>query len=78
MSRAVLSTNVVIETALFKLTLPPIENPPLPRPKPSLLDAIDDTPAVMISAFRRQHGEDSVVINAALTRVAQEQANAMD
>src|SRR5262249_9126814 len=34
-------------------------------------------PAVLISAFRHQHGEDSVLINAALTRVAQEQANAM-
>ena len=32
---------------------------------------------MLISAFRHQHGEDSVVINAALTRVAQEQANAM-
>ena len=36
-----------------------------------------DNPAVLISAFRHQHGEDSVVISAALTRVAQEQANAM-
>jgi uncharacterized protein YkwD len=32
---------------------------------------------VLISAFRHQHGEDPVVINAALTRIAQEQANAM-
>ena len=55
----------------------PIENPPLPRPKPSLLDATGDDPAVLISAFRHQHGEDPVVINAALTRIAQEQANAM-
>jgi uncharacterized protein YkwD len=55
----------------------PIENPPLPRPKPSLLDATGDDPAVLISAFRHQHGEDSVVISAALTRIAQEQANAM-
>jgi uncharacterized protein YkwD len=55
----------------------PIENPPLPRPKPSLLDATGDNPAVPISAFRHQHGEDSVVISAALTRIAQEQANAM-
>src|SRR5262249_54527286 len=51
----------------------PIENPPLPRPKPPLLAATDDNPAVLISEFRHQHGEDSV---AALTRVAQEQANA--
>jgi uncharacterized protein YkwD len=55
----------------------PIENPPLPRPRPSLLDAIGDNPAVLISAFRHQHGEDSVVISATLTRIAQEQANAM-
>jgi hypothetical protein len=45
----------------------PIENPPLPRPKPSLLDATGDNPAVLISAFRHQHGEDSVVISAALS-----------
>jgi uncharacterized protein YkwD len=32
---------------------------------------------VLISAFRHQHGEDSVVISAALARIAQEQANAM-
>jgi uncharacterized protein YkwD len=55
----------------------PIENPPLPRPKPPLLDITGDNPAVLISAFRHQHGEDSVVISAALTSVAQEQANAM-
>jgi hypothetical protein len=48
----------------------PIENPPLPRPKPPLLDATGDNPAVLISAFRHQHGEDSVVISAALTRIA--------
>jgi len=42
-----------------------------------LLDATGDNPAVLISAFRHQHGEDSVVISAALTRIAQEQANAM-
>ena len=58
-------------------TATPIENPPLPRPKPSSLDATGDDPAVLISAFRHQHGEDPVVINAALTRIAQEQANAM-
>ena len=55
----------------------PIENPPLPRPKPSLLDATGDNPAVLISLFRHQHGEDPVVVSAALTRIAQEQANAM-
>jgi hypothetical protein len=30
----------------------PIETPPLPRPKPSSLDATGDDPAVLISAFR--------------------------
>jgi uncharacterized protein YkwD len=55
----------------------PIENAPLPRPKPSLLNATGDNPAVLISAFRHQNGEDSVVISVALTRIAQEQANAM-
>ena len=90
MSRAVLSTNVAIvlialissahadeQNLTVQTDTAPIENPPLPRPKPSLLDATGETPAVLISAFRHQHGEDSVVINAALTRVAQEQANAM-
>src|SRR5689334_22945537 len=55
----------------------PIENPPLPRPKPPLFATTDDNPAVLISAFRHQHGEGSVVISAALNRVAQEQADAM-
>jgi uncharacterized protein YkwD len=55
----------------------PIENPPLPRPRPLLLDATGDNPAVLISAFRHQHGEDSVFISADLTHIAQEQANAM-
>ena len=54
-----------------------IENPPLPRPKPSLLDVTGENPAVLISAFRHQHGEGSVAISAALTGIAQEQANAM-
>mgnify|MGYP003694428665 CR=1 FL=1 len=50
--------------------------PPLPRPKPSLHYATGDNPAALISAFRHQHGEGSVAIDR-LTRVAQEQANAM-
>ena len=73
--KKLLSINVVI--VLVALILPahadeqntalqtdtaPIENPPLPRPKPSLLDATGDDPAVLISAFRHQHGEDSVVL----------------
>ena len=31
----------------------PIENPPLPRPRPLLLDVTGDNPAVVISAFRK-------------------------
>jgi uncharacterized protein YkwD len=90
MSRAVLSTNVAIvlialissahadeQNLTVQTDTAPIENPPLPRPKPSLLDATEETSAVLISAFRHQHGEDSVVISAALTRIAQDQANAM-
>jgi uncharacterized protein YkwD len=64
---AVTSTIVPTDTA-------PIEAPPLPRPKPSVTG---DNPAALISAFRHQHGEGSVAISPALTRVAQEQANAM-
>jgi uncharacterized protein YkwD len=55
----------------------PVENPPLPRPKPVSLDVTGENPAVLISAFRHQHGEGSVTISAALTGIAQEQANAM-
>ena len=55
----------------------PIEALPLPRPKPSLHYVTGDNPAALISAFRHQHGEGSVAISPALTRVAQEQANAM-
>ena len=58
-------------------TATPIENPPLPRPKPSLHDVTGNTPAILISAFRHQHGEESVAISPVLTRIAQEQANAM-
>ena len=65
------------QNATLQTDTTPIENLPLPRPKPSLLDATGDNPAVLISAFRHQHSENSVVINAALTRIAQEQANAM-
>jgi hypothetical protein len=52
----------------------PIENPPLPRPRPLSLDVTGDNPAVLISTFRHQHGEGSVAISAALTGIAQEQA----
>jgi hypothetical protein len=55
----------------------PIEEPPLPRPKPLLHDIPTDNPAMLISAFRHQNGEGSVAISAAFVRIAQEQANAM-
>ena len=58
-------------------TATPIENPPLPRPKPSIPDVTDENPTILISAFRHQHGEESVAISPVLTRIAQEQANAM-
>ena len=54
----------------------PIKTPlPRPKPRPSLM--LTEETSVLISAFRHQHGEDSVVISAALTRIAQDQANAM-
>ena len=58
-------------------TATPIENPPLPRPKPSIDDVTDENPTTLISSFRHQHGEESVAISPALTRIAQEQADAM-
>ncbi len=65
------------QNATVQTDTAPIENPPLPRPKPSLLDATGDNPAVLISAFRHQNGEESVAISSALTRIAQQQADAM-
>ena len=65
------------QNATVQIDTAPIENPPLPRPRPSLHDVIGDNPAALISAFRHQHGEESVTISPALTRIAQEQANAM-
>ena len=50
---------------------------PLPRPRPSLRDTVGENPVVLISAFRQQHGEGPVAISGMLTRIAQEQANAM-
>ena len=55
----------------------PIESPPLPRPRPPLRDTVADGAAALISAFRQQHGVGSVAVSDALTRIAQEQANAM-
>jgi uncharacterized protein YkwD len=49
----------------------------LPRPKPSWHDVTGNTPAILISAFRHQHGEEPVAISPVLARIAQEQANAM-
>jgi Cysteine-rich secretory protein family len=54
-----------------------IEQPPLPRPKPSSILPIGGDSAMLISAFRHQNGEESVVFSPVLTRIAQEQANAM-
>src|SRR5215831_9260893 len=50
---------------------------PLPRPRPPLRDAAGENPVMLISAFRQQHGEGPVAISGMLTRIAQEQANAM-
>lgn len=63
--------------ATVQINTTPIENPPLPRPRPSLHDVTGDNPAALISAFRHQNGEESVAINSALTRIAQKQAEAM-
>jgi uncharacterized protein YkwD len=38
---------------------------------------VGENPVVLISAFRQQHGEGPVAISGMLTRIAQEQANAM-
>jgi uncharacterized protein YkwD len=50
---------------------------PLPRPRPPLRDTVGEDPVVLVSAFRQQHGEGPVAISGMLTRIAQEQANAM-
>jgi len=65
------------KAATMRIAAAPMEEVPLPRPKPSLHDVTGDNPAVLISAFRHQNGEGSVVISPALTCIAQEQANAM-
>ena len=66
-----------VAPAIVPTDTAPIEAPPLPRPKPSSHNVTGDNPAALISEFRRQHGEGSVTIDGALTRIAQEQANAM-
>ena len=60
---------VPFDTALIEV--------PLPRPRPPLRDIIRENPVTLISAFRQQHGEGPVAISGVLTRIAQEQANAM-
>ncbi len=64
-------------TATAHIDAAPIEEPPLPRPRPLLHDVTADNPAVLISAFRLQNGESAVAVSPALARLAQEQANAM-
>ena len=46
-------------------TATPIENPLLPRPKPSIHDVTDENPTILISVFRHQHAaRDSLDHNA--------------
>jgi uncharacterized protein YkwD len=71
------SAHAVEQTTTVQIDTTPIEEPPLPRPRPSLHDITADNPAVSISAFRHQNGEASVATSPAFTRIAQEQANAM-
>jgi uncharacterized protein YkwD len=68
---------LAISPAIEPSDTAPIEAPPLPRPKPPLRDTFVDGAAALISAFRQQHGEGLVAVSGALTRIAQEQANAM-
>jgi uncharacterized protein YkwD len=73
----VTTTAPAVTPAIGSIDTASIESPPLPRPRPPLRDTVADGAAALISAFRQQHGEGSVVVNGALTRIAQEQANAM-
>jgi uncharacterized protein YkwD len=68
------SANAVEPKLGVQIDTAPIEEPPLPRPKPLLHNV---TAAVLISAFRHQNGEGSVAISPVLARIAHEQANAM-
>jgi hypothetical protein len=63
------SPDVLDNTALIEV--------PLPRPRPPLRDIITENSVALISAFRQQHGRGLVAISGVLTRIAQEQANAM-
>jgi uncharacterized protein YkwD len=71
-----ITTAPAVTPAIGPIDTAPIEAPPLPRPRP-LRDTAADGAAALISAFRQQHGEGSVAVSGALTRIAQEQANAM-
>jgi len=71
------SADNVLVTTTAPAVAAPSEAPPLPRPRPSLRATAADGAAALITAFRQQHGEGSVAISPALTRIAQEQANAM-
>ena len=73
----VTTTAPAVTPAIGPIDTAPIEAPPLPRPRPSLRDTVADGAAALISAFRQQHGVGSVAVSDALTRIAQEQANAM-
>lgn len=61
----ILPANPDDQNASVQTGTAPIENPPLPRPRPLLLDATGDNPAVLISAFRHQHGEDNLLLHGA-------------
>jgi hypothetical protein len=54
-----------------------VEAVPLPRPKPSIPQIAIDSFAMQISAYRHLNGQGGVATSPELTRVAQEQANAM-
>ena len=69
-------TSPVVAPTAMPFDTVPIEVP-LPRPRPPLRDIARENPVALISAFRQQHGEGPVAISPALTRIAQEQANAM-
>src|SRR5438309_11907746 len=71
------SAHAVEQRAAVQIDTAPIGVPPLPRPKPSIHDVTSDNPAILISAFRHQHGEESVAISPVLTRISPEQANAI-
>ena len=74
---ALATTAPAVTPAIGPIDTAPIVSPPLPRPRPPLRDTVADGVAALISAFRKQHGEGSVAVSDALTRIAQEQANAM-